>query len=60
VIDVTICGVCDAELWGYRKLNAIRTRRMPKVWLHVMNGAALANAAGNLRRCEAYYSRDDA
>jgi 23S rRNA U2552 (ribose-2'-O)-methylase RlmE/FtsJ len=36
------------RLKGYRKLDALRTRRLPKVWLHVamsvlaMNGSALA------------------
>jgi hypothetical protein len=48
-----------SRLKGYRKLNAIRTRRMPKVWLHValsllvMNGAALAANGNGIRRCVA-------
>ena len=46
----------------YRKLDAIRTRRLPKVWLHVafgvvvMNISAVASLAGggdNLRKCVA-------
>lgn len=48
------------RLKTYRKLNAIRTRRMPKVWLHValsllaMNAAAVVNvASGNVRKCVA-------
>ncbi|MCH8066006.1 MAG: transposase [Chloroflexi bacterium] len=48
------------RLKGYRKLNAIRTRGMAKVWLHValsvltMNAAAVVNAAsGNVRKCVA-------
>lgn len=48
-----------SRLKGYRKLNSLRTRRMPKVWLHValsvlvMNLTALANASQGLgiRRC---------
>ncbi len=49
------------RLKGYRKLDALRTRRLPKVWLHValsvlaMNGSALARIqAGepdDLRAC---------
>jgi 23S rRNA U2552 (ribose-2'-O)-methylase RlmE/FtsJ len=37
-----------SRLKGCRKLDALRTRRLPKVWLHValsvlaMNGSALA------------------
>jgi hypothetical protein len=51
-----------SRLKTYRKLDAIRTRRLPKVWLHValslvvMNVAALVNSAdsaANLRRCVA-------
>ena len=51
-----------SRLKGYRKLNAIRTRRMAKVWLHValsilaMNGAALVNLASDVnsvRKCVA-------
>ena len=40
-----------SRLKGYRKLSAIRTRRLPKVWLHVavsllsMASAVLANSA---------------
>lgn len=50
------------RLKGYRKLNAIRTRGMAKVWLHValsiisMNAAAVVNAAEGLasvRKCVA-------
>ena len=48
------------RLKGYRKLNAVRTRRMAKVWLHValsqlaMNAAAVVNAGGNnIRKCVA-------
>ena len=43
----------------YGKLNAIRTRGMPKIWLHValsvlvMNAAAVVNAAGDVRKCVA-------
>lgn len=48
-----------SRLKGYRKLNAIRTRRMPKVWLHValslltMNASAIVGARRpeGLRRC---------
>ena len=50
-----------SRLKGYRKLDALRTRRLPKVWLHValsvlaMNGSALAkvqaNRLGELRAC---------
>ena len=51
-----------SRLKTYRKLDAIRTRRLPKVWLHValslvaMNAAALVNSIDNtrnLRRCVA-------
>jgi hypothetical protein len=51
-----------SRLKGYRKLDAIRTRGLPKVWLHValsllaMNVAALvnsANSATTLRKCVA-------
>ena len=48
------------RLKGYRKLNAIRTRGMPKVWMHValsmiaMNATAVVNAAsGQVRKCVA-------
>ncbi len=47
------------RLKGYRKLNAIRTRRMAKVWLHValsllaMNAAAVVNVDGDVRKCVA-------
>ena len=47
------------RLKGYRKLNAVRTRGLLKVWLHValsilaMYGIALANAGGNIRKCVA-------
>ncbi|MCJ7831230.1 MAG: transposase, partial [Dehalococcoidia bacterium] len=49
-----------SRLKTYRKLDAIRTRRLPKVWLHtamslvVMNVAALVNLGSNsasLRKC---------
>lgn len=48
-----------SRLKTFRKLNSIRTRRMPKVWLHVamslltMTGAALTNTnnGAKLRRC---------
>jgi transposase len=46
-----------SRLKGYRKLNSIRTRRLPKVWLHValsvltMNVAALMRDSASLRRC---------
>lgn len=47
-----------SRLPGYRKLNSIRTRRMPKVWLHValsslsMNAAAIVGmGSGHVRRC---------
>lgn len=49
------------RLKGYRKLDALRTRRLPKVWLHVamsvlaMNGSALAKVQADklneLRAC---------
>lgn len=50
-----------SRLKGYRKLNAIRTRRLPKVWLHVamsvLNMVAAAVAAAgvetNPRKCVA-------
>jgi hypothetical protein len=51
-----------SRLKTYRKLDAIRTRRLPKVWLHValsmlvMNAAALVNMANSLtdlRKCVA-------
>jgi IS5 family transposase len=51
-----------SRLKTYRKLDAIRTRRLPKVWLHValsvlvMNVAAVVNAGNGLaelRRCVA-------
>jgi IS5 family transposase len=51
-----------SRLKTYRKLDAIRTRRLPKVWLHValsilaMNAMAAANAMGDqvsVRRCVA-------
>jgi hypothetical protein len=51
-----------SRLKGYRKLDAIRTRGLRKVWLHValslvvMNVAALVNSAdsaGSLRKCVA-------
>jgi hypothetical protein len=46
-------------LKGYRKLNSLRTRRMPKVWLHVtlsvltMNAMAVAKTTRGLsiRQC---------
>ena len=47
------------RLKGYRKLNAIRTRRIAKVWLHValsllaMNAAAVVNVDGDVRKCVA-------
>jgi hypothetical protein len=46
-----------SRLKGYRKLDAIRTRRLPKVWLHIaisllaMLGVALIGGAGEVRRC---------
>jgi hypothetical protein len=45
-----------SRLKTYRKLDAIRTRRLPKVWLHValslltMAGCAVA-ATGSVRKC---------
>ena len=49
-----------SRLKGYRKLDALRTRRLPKVWLHVamsvltMNGSALAKVqAGRLNELRA-------
>ena len=42
-----------SRLKGYRKLNSLRTRRMPKVWLHValsilaMLVSAVANTTGS-------------
>ena len=50
------------RLKGYRKLDALRTRKLPKVWLHValsilaMNGGALVNSKNgiaSLRKCVA-------
>jgi hypothetical protein len=49
------------RLKGYRKLDALNTRRLPKVWLHValsvlvMNAHAIANIASGLalRKCVA-------
>jgi hypothetical protein len=50
-----------SRLKTYRKLDALRTRRLPKVWLHVamsllaMNAAAVAKVQadrlGELRAC---------
>jgi hypothetical protein len=50
-----------SRLKGYRKLDALRTRRLPKVWLHVamsvlaMNVSALskvrADRLSELRAC---------
>jgi len=51
-----------SRLKTYRKLDAIRVRRLPKVWLHValsllvMNAAAVINATAGLaavRKCVA-------
>ena len=49
-----------SRLKGYRKLNSVRTRRMPKVWLHValslvtMTSAALVHGSGgSIRACVA-------
>jgi len=51
-----------SRLKTYRKLDAIRTRRLPKVWLHValsvlvMNATAvvnLGNSLADLRKCVA-------
>jgi len=50
-----------SRLKGYRKLNALRTRRMPKVWLHValsvlvMNAGAVSHSisGASLRTCVA-------
>jgi hypothetical protein len=51
-----------SRLKGYRKLDAVRTRGLPKVWLHValgvivMNATALVNSMGSatsLRKCVA-------
>jgi ABC-type proline/glycine betaine transport system permease subunit len=48
------------RLKTYRKLDAIRTRRLPKVWLHValsvlaMTAAAVVNSEAGIelaRRC---------
>jgi hypothetical protein len=45
-----------SRLKTYRKLDAVRTRRLPKVWLHValselvMSAAALSSNGG-LRQC---------
>ncbi len=50
------------RLKGYRKLDALNTRRLPKVWLHValslltMNAAAVASwhrSPATLRKCVA-------
>ena len=47
------------RLKTYRKLNALRTRGMAKVWLHValsiltMNAAAVVNVEGDVRKCVA-------
>ena len=52
------------RLKTHRKLDAIRTRRLPKVWLHValsvlaMNAAAVVNGRiglADLRKCVARY-----
>lgn len=53
--------VASFSLGIYRKLNAIRTRRMPKVWLHValsviamnVSASVMASAGGQIRRCVA-------
>lgn len=48
-----------SRLKTYRKLNSIRTRRMPKVWLHValslltMVAGAVSQSEGSVRRCVA-------
>jgi len=50
-----------SRLKGYRKLNAVRTRRLPKVWLHValsllaMSASALVGArrSSGVRQCVA-------
>lgn len=51
-----------SRLKAYRKLDTIRTRRLPKVWLHValsvlvVNVAALVNVGNSpadLRKCVA-------
>jgi IS5 family transposase len=48
-----------SRLKTYRKLDAIRTRRLPKVWLHVamsllaMLGSAVASDRQSVRRCVA-------
>ncbi len=45
-----------SRLKGYRKLNSLRTRRMPKVWLHVILSLLAMNASalgGQGRRCVA-------
>ncbi len=47
------------RLKGYRELNAVRTRRMAKVWLHValsllaMNASPAAKLGGDVRKCVA-------
>ena len=50
------------RLKGYRKSDALRTRKLPKVWLHValsvlvMNALAIVNSMGgleSLRKCAA-------
>lgn len=48
-----------SRLKGHRKLNALRTRRMPKVWLHIAMSllAMLANAAAQVRTNAAFARR---
>ena len=41
-----------SRLETYRKLNAIRTRRMPKVWLHVALSILVMNASAVARIIE--------
>ena len=41
-----------SRLKGYRKLDALRTRRLPKVWLHVAMSVLMMNA-GALAKVQA-------
>ena len=57
-----VVGSTPWQAEGLRKLNAVRTRRIAKVWLHValsllaMNAAAVVNVDGDVRKCVAYLS----
>ena len=40
-----------SRLKGYRKLDSVRTRRLPKVWLHVAMGLLVTICLEPPRRC---------